>query len=1010
STCVNLVEVVLHSGLQTIGANAFYGCTKLQSIYIPETVTNIGNNAFQGCAKLTNVAFAGDLPTYGSFGSGVFDSVSADLVIHGPDTVDGVKSNIKTYCENNSILFNTYTPPTCFVYTSDASGTHIIISGLRNHVCNSGHADVVIPAVIDGKPVKSIAAGAFANNKTLKTMYIPSSITFIGANAFAGCTSLVGITINALNTNYTFEGEQQNGVLYRGALYNASKTTLIAYLPTSTATSFTVPATVKQIQSGAFEGAVNLTSLNLANVENLGSNVFTGCNNLYDVIFDASNTNYSVLNGVIFNGDKTALVVYMPYNQNARYTVPNTVTSVLGYAFSGNGNIQSVVFNGNVREIHTNAFYGCYQLFSVTFNAEIMNVFDYAFGNCTNLVSFYVESDLTYLSAQAFSGSNNVVVYSPKGEQLELFCENNSVSFVICESAKHFNVEISAGVVSIIGTKDELFRFGRDNISLLIPSYINGYKVAVIGDNAFSETGLSPSMGKILSIYIPSTVEAIGTQAFYDCVKLKYIYFGGDIRVVNGEILIGSAAFTNINNSASVIVSNLNSNIAGYFNTTYGITCEIANPDSNILYVDAAGGGLIVIGLANYVSGNSISRIVIPASVNGVAVVEIAESAFENSNLISISIPSSVHTIGRNAFKNSLRLTSIYMQGGINIGIGAFANCSRLTTITLPASLNKLGARAFAGCTNLASVFFKGDIVNFDPSGISGVDINAFTNTDGTIINSNLTVYGPATRIALGEDDPIQSYLSIYCQTMKIRFNSLSQSFFYQWTMEDIEYVFDNVNNYYVVTKYNGMATSIIIPSVIYSIENNQVVFYPVKEIGENAFLNNTTLTSVTLTESVTTIGNYAFAYMTKLTSIAIPKSVITIGNYAFIRNPMLTELYFEGDVSSIGTGILTRNTRESKVFGPSNGKIKNYFVDSVLYSDYVKYNSTINPQYLVLTLNALATEYTVAGLRSSVKGGHVSVVLPAYVNGLPITAISSTAFNNVTTLYELTIPSTVKN
>jgi hypothetical protein len=361
-------------------------------------------------------------------------------------------------------------------------------------------------------------------------------------------------------------------------------------------------------------------------------------------------------------------------------------------------------------------------------------------------------------------------------------------------------------------------------------------------------------------------------------------------------------------------------------------------------------------------------------------------------------------------------------MGGTKIYDGAFANCNRLTSITLPVGMHTLGSRAFAGCSNLTSVFFMGDLNYFNAGNTltSTISVKAFTNTDGTLINNKLEIYGPEKRID-GLGDIVDSYISDYCG--KIAETPANGGYnydiekFFSWksTLADLEtqgleVSFDAINQHYYVSGYTGTAEKIIIPSVIYSFVDEQTIYYPVREITAYALQNNSTLKEIILTESITAIRKYAFAHMSNLVSITIPKSVKEIGEYTFIDNPKLTEIYFEGDVENIGKGIFTKNLLETKVYGPNMGNVKDYFIDSVMYSSYVKYNSTVDPRYLIVTLNSDETAYTVAGLKNKTVGNHVSVVLPAYYKGLPIKAIGATAFNNIDTLYELFIPKTIQS
>ena len=105
-----------------------------------------------------------------------------------------------------------------------------------------------------------------------------------------------------------------------------------------------------------------------------------------------------------------------------------------------------------------------------------------------------------------------------------------------------------------------------------------------------------------------------------------------------------------------------------------------------------------------------------------------------------------------------------------------------------------------------------------------------------------------------------------------------------------LTYSYNNLNNTATVTGYTGTATIVIIPS--YSIINDLKV-YSVTSIGASAFKNASSLTSVTIGNSVTSIGSFAFSN-TGLTSVTIPDSVITIGEGAFKNASSLTSVVFQ--------------------------------------------------------------------------------------------------------------------
>jgi uncharacterized repeat protein (TIGR02543 family) len=135
----------------------------------------------------------------------------------------------------------------------------------------------------------------------------------------------------------------------------------------------------------------------------------------------------------------------------------------------------------------------------------------------------------------------------------------------------------------------------------------------------------------------------------------------------------------------------------------------------------------------------------------------------------------------------------------------------------------------------------------------------------------------------------------------------------------DYEYTENGENA--TITGYTGPGGNITIPVAIingmntYSVTSiGEYAFYDctsltsvtipnsVTSIGEYAFYDCTSLTSVTIPNSVTSIVDYAFYYCTNLTSVTIPNSVTSIGDYAFLNCPSLLTAYFFGDAPTIGT------------------------------------------------------------------------------------------------------------
>ena len=239
--------------------------------------------------------------------------------------------------------------------------------------------------------------------------------------------------------------------------------------------------------------------------------------------------------------------------------------------------------------------------------------------------------------------------------------------------------------------------------------------------------------------------------------------------------------------------------------------------------------------------------IVIPASVTynekTYSVTRIGSNAFDGSfssgykDITSITIPSSVTSIGTGAFRRC-PITSFTIPGSVkNIGESAFQECSGLTSITIPSSVTSIGLFAFSGCNSIETVTVEDGNTVYDSRNGCNAIIETATNalTKGF---KNTTVPSSVTSI--------DKYAFSQCSSL----------------------------------------TSIIIPNSVTS-------------IGERAFSGCTSLSSVTIGNSVTSIGDYVFVGCSGLTSIDIPNNVTSIGCSAF-GNSGLTSVTIPSGVTNI--------------------------------------------------------------------------------------------------------------
>ena len=163
--------------------------------------------------------------------------------------------------------------------------------------------------------ITGILSGAFSGCEKLNAITIKSNIKTIEAGAFVGCTALTAFIESSESQNAKFE-------VVDGVLFNADKTTLIAYPAGKTnVTTYTIPATVTEIADGAFSGCKSLETITVAE----------------------GNTAFSVTeDGILFNANKTKLVAYPSGKIAETYTIPTTVTEIADGAFSGCKSLKTI--------------------------------------------------------------------------------------------------------------------------------------------------------------------------------------------------------------------------------------------------------------------------------------------------------------------------------------------------------------------------------------------------------------------------------------------------------------------------------------------------------------------------------------------------------------------------------------------------------------------------------------------------------------------------------------------
>ena len=386
--CTSLTSVTIPDSVTSIDWRAFLCCTSLASITIPDSVTSIGWGAFERCTSLTSVTIGSNVI---SIGGAAFSSCSGLTSITIPDSVTSIGSGAFSDCTN---LFDITIPDSVTSiggwafygtdYYNDSSNweDHMLYIGKHLIKANDTYDLYITPGNI--KPgTLTIADDAFEQCFGLCNFAIPDSVTSIGNGAFGLCLNLNSITIPDSVTSigaYAFSG-------------------------CSNLTSITLPDSVTSIGGRAFSGCSGLTSITIPDsVTSIGVCAFSGCSGLTSIQVDKDNKVYHSNRNCLI---ETATKTLMACCKNSVIPPDGSVTRIDG-AFSGYSDLTSITIPDNVTIIGDWAFYGCSSLTSITIPDSVTSIGESAFEGCTSLTSITISDSVTSIGDSAFCDCNNL--------------------------------------------------------------------------------------------------------------------------------------------------------------------------------------------------------------------------------------------------------------------------------------------------------------------------------------------------------------------------------------------------------------------------------------------------------------------------------------------------------------------------------------------------------------------------------------------------------------------------
>ncbi len=442
--CTGLTSMTIPNSVTSIGSSAFSGCSGLTSVTIPNSVTSIGDYAFLGCTGLTSVTIPNSVT---SIGDGAFSGCTGLTSVTIPNSVTSIGKYAFSSCsgltsiivENGNSFYDSRN--NCNAIIEIATNTLIV-----------GCMNTIIP-----NSVTSIGNNAFEGCSGLTSVTIPNSVKSIGGSAFTRCTGLTSVTIP---NSVTSIGEK-------------------AFEGCTGLTSLTIPNSVTSIGDRAFEGCSGLTSVTIGNsVTSIGSGAFRDCILLQDINIPNSVTSFggrggtALYNTAIWNDStnwENGVLYYDGWLIKAEqkngfsfqsYEVPSFIRGIGGAAFKECSCLISVTIGNSVTSIGDGAFCKCSGLTSVTIKAETPPTLgSYAFDD-TNNCRIYVPCSTLDAYKTAWSNYASQIKYAPAIDGITTYAANGHIDVTIYDN--NTNVTICDGALfTLTATPDYGYHFSQ---------------------------------------------------------------------------------------------------------------------------------------------------------------------------------------------------------------------------------------------------------------------------------------------------------------------------------------------------------------------------------------------------------------------------------------------------------------------------------------------------------------------------------------------------------------------
>ena len=570
--------------------------------------------------------------------------------------------------------------------------------------------------------VKTIDTGAFARCYKLKKIKIPDSVQSLGNGAFYKCINLTQVNIpNGVKTipGYFYAQGYADETVAAGCFQDCRSIKNII-----------IPSSVSTIEESAFSRCTSLSSVFIGSgVKELDKRGFYGCDSLAEITVDEKNANYSSLDGVLFNKNKTNVII-CPNGKKGTYSLPNKVTKISSYAFCNCSGLTSVTIPNSVTSIEDYAFDDCTGLTNITIPNSVTSIEGSAFSGCTGLTNIMIPNSVTSIGGSAFSGCTGLT-----------------------------SITIPESVTSLYGsTFDGCTNLKKIEVSQNNENY-SSYNGVLLDKDGYNL--IRCPEGKSGNFVVPDSVGCIESYAFYNCTNLTNIQISENVNEIEGY------AFENCKSLQKFVLPDNVYNI-GYYGGWYELH-PIFSGCTNLKEIEVGSGNDNYSSIDGVLYDKEVEKLIYcPAKKSGKYTVpksikSVTDYAFDDCNsLESIVLPESMPEFSYSLYDleccpslKSIKVTGNNAYYSAEDGVLFNKDKTKIYVFprskegnyTIPNSVTEISSNQFSQCTGLTGITIPNSVTQIVDNPFNGnlksIKVSEgnkyFCSYDGVLFNKDKT-------------------------------------------------------------------------------------------------------------------------------------------------------------------------------------------------------------------------------------------------------------------------------